>query len=89
MNGVTKVAQSKITPHLLFDSAVHALEHPDNPAPFDDFADESKRPRFGRTHTLLLRPYGEEVLEEPFRDKEQAKVVLLCDFWALRFDILE
>lgn len=76
-------------PHLLFDSAIHALEHPDNPASFDDFADEPECPRLGPTHTLLLHRYGEEVLEEPFRDEEQAEVVLLCDFWALRFDVLE
>jgi hypothetical protein len=89
MNRVMQLAQKPMPPYLLFDSAVHALEHPDNQASFDDFADEPECPRLGRTHTLLLRRYGEEVLEEPFRDEEQAKVVLLCDFWALRFDILE
>ncbi len=79
----------EVPPHLLFDSAVHALEHPHNPAALDNFADEPESPRFGRTHTFLLRPNGEEVLEEPLCDKKQTEIVLLCDLWALRPDILE
>ena len=75
--------------HLLFDGAIHALENPHNPATLDHFADEPESPRFGCTHTFLLHPDGKEVLEEPLRDEEQTEVVLLCDLWALRFDILE
>jgi hypothetical protein len=75
--------------YLLFNSAIHALENPHNPATLDHFADEPKCPWLGRTHTFLLRPDGEEILEEPLRDKEQTEVVLLCDLWALRFDILK
>lgn len=75
--------------HLLFDGTVHALEYPHNPAALDHFADKPESPPFGSIHIFLLRPDGEEVLEEPLRDKEQTEVVLLRDLWALRFDILE
>ena len=79
----------KTQSHLLLDGAIHALEHPHNPATLDDFADESKSPRFGRTRAFLLRPDGEEVFQEPLCDEKQTEVILLCDLWALRFDILE
>jgi len=76
-------------PHLFFDSAIHALKHPHNPAAFDDLPDEAECPLVRSTHALLLRLDGEEVLEEPFCDKQETEVVLLCDFWALGLDILE
>ena len=89
MNERNDASGTQATPHLFFYSAVHALEHPNNPASLDDFTDEPERPWIGRTHALFLRSCGEEILEEPLCDKEQTKVVFLCDFWALRFDVLE
>lgn len=79
----------KVPSHLLFDSAIHALEHPHNPATLDNFADEPKSPRFGRTRAFLLRPDGEEVFQEPLCDEKQTEIILLCNLRALRFDILE
>ena len=81
----------KLAAYLVFDGAVHALEHPDDPAALDDLTDEPKCPRLGRgcIHCLLLRAHGEEVLEEPLCDKEQTQVVLLGNLWALRLDVLE
>lgn len=79
----------KVPSHLLFDGAIHALEDPHNPATLDDFADEPKRPRFGRTRAFLLRPDGKEVFQEPLCDEKQTEIILLCNLWALRFDILE
>lgn len=77
--------------YLFFDRAVHALEHPHDPAALDDLADESKCPRLGRgyIHFFLLHTHGEEVLEKPFCDEQQPEVILLCDLWALRLDVLE
>lgn len=79
----------KFPTHLLFDGAIHALEHPHNPATLDNFANESESPRFGRTGAFLLRPDGEEVLQEPLCDEKQTEIILLCNLRALRFDILE
>jgi hypothetical protein len=71
MNGVNASGTKASPSHLLFDRAVHALEHPYDPASLDHFADEPECPRFGRRiHILLLRPYGEEVLEKPLCDEE-------------------
>ena len=77
--------------YLFFDGAVHALEHPHDPAALDDLADEPKCPWLGRgcTHVFLLRANGEKVLEKPLCDEEQAEMILLSDFWALRLDVFE
>ena len=75
--------------HFLFDGTIHALEDPHNPATLDNFADEPKSPRFGRTRAFLLCPDSKEVFQEPLGDEKQTEIILLCNLWALRFDILE
>lgn len=79
--------KKKAVAHLLFDRAAHPLEDPHYPTSFNDFPDKPKLPPL--VVPPIVRSSREEELEEPFRDVEQAKVVLVCDLWSLGLDVLE
>lgn len=75
--------------YLLFHSLSHPFEDPYDPRPLSHLRNEPKIPSSFLASEFSASTHGEEELEEPFGDVEQAKIIFVRNLWSFRANVFQ